>query len=132
MEGGYPIRSPLMPLALDLSNHVVGTGRVQPENLNGVRTSNLHFQTAADRRELQMFLCRSDGCDDAQSDLRDVRTISGRFDSRDRTRNHGRMPPVEIGASKKTFGVGHAKSVAPFRNESSITTALCGKRKRTP
>ena len=101
--------STLLPLRCDLRNHVLRTGGVQPEDLNSVGAPHLHFQSPADRREFQMFLCRSDRCDDAQSDLAHMRTIPGRFDRPDRTRNHGRVPPVELRASQKTFGVAHAQ-----------------------
>src|SRR5579864_8638965 len=95
--------SSLIPLLRNLRDRVFRTGGVQPENLNSVGATHLHLQSAADRRKFQMFLRGSDGGDDAQSDLTHVRTIPGRFDRADRARNHGRVPPVELGASEKTF-----------------------------
>src|ERR1700681_3807920 len=97
--------STLIPLRCDLRNGVFRARGVQPEDLNSVSAPHLHLQSAADRREFQMFLCRPDRCDDAQSDLAHMRTIPGRLDSANRARNHGGVPPVKLRASKQTFGM---------------------------
>src|SRR5712692_6501829 len=88
--------SSVVPLPRDLLNHIVRAAGVKPKDLNCVGAPNLHFQPAAGWRELQMFLARPDRDDDAEGDLGHVRTISGGFDSRDRTRDHRRVPPVEL------------------------------------
>jgi hypothetical protein len=98
---------PVIPLFCDLLNHIVWAICVEPENLNGMRTPHLHLQPTTDRRELQVFLGRSNLCDDAKSDLAHMRAIPSRFNSPDRTWDHGGMPSVELGASQETFGVAH-------------------------
>src|SRR2546425_292845 len=105
----------LIPLSRDLRNHIVGSARVQPENLNGVGTPDLHLQSTAYRHELQMFLRHSDRRNDAQSDLAHMRTIPGCLNSRDRTRDHSGMPAVELWAFQETFGVAHVDSDLALR-----------------
>jgi hypothetical protein len=90
----------------DLLHHISGTGRIEPEDLDGVRAPNLHFQSTAHRRELQVGLARPDRRDDTQSDLGDVWAVPCRLDNMDRSWDHRGVLAVELWASKKTFS-GH-------------------------
>src|SRR5260370_118964 len=104
--------SALIPLLRDLPNHGIGSDRIQPKDLNSVSTSNLHLQSATDGRKFQMFLCRSDRSDEAQGDLANVRTVSGGFNSRNRTRDNGRVTTIELRTFEQTLDMAHVQILA--------------------
>src|SRR5580700_4084342 len=99
---------PQIPLPLDLLDRVFGTRRVQPEYLDRVNASHLHFQPSADGTELEMLFARSNRRNHAQGDLSHMVGIARRLHRGNRAGNHGRMPAVELRPSQQSFNVSHA------------------------
>jgi hypothetical protein len=99
--------SSLLPLPRDLFDRVIRASRIQPENLNGMDAANLHFQSAAGRRELQTFFGRLGRGDHAQTDLGHVRAGFRGLHRRNRAGDHGRVPTVELRTLKQSSGMAH-------------------------
>ena len=111
-----------IPLTLNISNHVFGSGRVQPKDLNRIGSSHLHLQSAAHWREFQVRFAGPDRRDHTQCDLGHVRAFFRRLDNRNRRWDHGGVLPVELRTAQQTFGVGHGMILAP-RTHRVITLA---------
>lgn len=102
----------MFPHPRDFFDDCIGLRGVQPEHLHGVCAANLHFESATDGHELQMFLTCPSRRNDAESDFGDVFAIPRRFHRRHGARDDGRVPAVELRTFQEAFEVAHDQSLA--------------------
>src|SRR5579862_1719871 len=88
-----------------------------------MRAADLHFQPSADLRELQMFVRRFGGRDNAQADLGHMGAGLGRFHGRDCAGNHGGVPSVELRSLEQAPHVAHAP-ILPFPRALTVTAGI--------
>src|SRR5579872_890177 len=119
--GNAPLRLhislPLLPFLRNFPHDFIRLVGVDKKHLDRAVAADLHPQAGLNRGELNVWLSRLGGLDDADDNLGDAGRLFGSAHSGDRSLDDGGMAARQFGALQKTFRrvVGHGNPPAlPF------------------